>query len=178
MTTTRAVPAISPAPGAVPPPPTGPLPVVRKNGYDAAAVDQRLQQLAADRAALTAAIAQHETRSAELENALDNLLGQLDEVKNPSYAGLGGRASAMLRLAEEEASEMRAVAQSDAEEIRAQAARDAQAIKAEASREAEDMRIVQLKELDEQRTRMLTDAEQDPVAGPERGAGPGGQRHA
>ena len=157
---TRRVPSIPPAPGPVPAPPTGPLQIVRKQGYDSAAVDQRLQMLATDRAELTAAIAQHETRSAELEKALDTLLSQLDETKSPSYAGLGGRASAMLRLAEEEAAEMRTVAQSDAEEIRAQAARDAQDIKAEATREAEDMRIVQLKELDETRTQVLTDAEQ------------------
>ena len=89
------------------------------------------------------AIAELETARAELEAALEALHTELAEAKNPSYAGLGGRASAMLRLAEEEAAEMREVAQSDAEEIREQATRDAQAIRADAAREAEDMRVVQ-----------------------------------
>jgi hypothetical protein len=52
---TRRVPTISPAPGPVPAPPVGPLPIVRKQGYDSAAVDQRLQMLAADRDELTKA---------------------------------------------------------------------------------------------------------------------------
>ena len=80
--TTRAVPTISPAPRPVPAPPAGPLPVVRKQGYDSTAVDQRLQMLAADHAELTAAIAQHETRSAVREGAR-RVLSQLDERQDP-----------------------------------------------------------------------------------------------
>ena len=90
-----------------------------------------------------------------------DLRRQLDENLNPSYAGLGGRASAMLRLAEEEAAEIRSSAEKDADEIRTQANRDAAGIRADAAREAEDMRLVQLQELDETRARLLAEAEAD-----------------
>ena len=56
---------------------------------------------------------------------LETARTELAENANPSYAGLGGRASAMLRLAEEEAAEIRASGASDAEDIRGQALRDA-----------------------------------------------------
>ena len=127
---------------------------MRRNGYDKVAVDSRLRQLANEQSALVQRLSRSEARVAELEAALADPRTQLEEAQNPSYAGLGGRASAMLRLAEEEAAEMRSVAQSDAGEIREQAARDAQAIKADAAREAEDMRIVQTKELDDHRARV------------------------
>ena len=75
-------------------------------------------------------------RVIDLEAEVARLKSEVAESENPSYAGLGGRAAGMLRLAEEEASEIRAVAEADALEIREQATRDAKAIRAEAAREA------------------------------------------
>ena len=134
-----------------------PLPTVRRGGYDKDAVDARLRQLAADHTEFGQRAARAESRISELETALV----EARSAQEPSYAGLGGRASAMLRLAEEEAAEMRLVAQRDADEIREQATRDAQAVKADASRDAEELRIVHTKELDDHRARLMTEAEQE-----------------
>ena len=59
--------------------------------------------------------------SASSRPQLERPASELAENQNPSYAGLGGRASAMLRLAEEEAAEVRDEAERDAAEIREQA---------------------------------------------------------
>ena len=120
-------------------------------------MDARLRQLAADHTEFGQRATRAESRISELETAL----AEAREAQEPSYAGLGGRASAMLRLAEEEAAEMRVVAQRDADEIREQATRDAQAVKADASRDAEELRIVHTKELDDHRARLMTEAEQE-----------------
>jgi hypothetical protein len=148
---------VMPAPGAGVPA----FATVRRGGYDKAAVDGHLRQLLQDRAGAQSALAQVQERVADLEAQLRSARDELAENANPSYAGLGGRASAMLRLAEEEAGEIREGGRRDAEEIREQAVRDAASIRAEATREADDMRIVQLKELDEMRARVTGDAEQE-----------------
>ena len=141
--------------------------MVRRGGYDQAAVDAQIRQLASEKASLGASLTESEQRVIELEAALEAAKAELAETDNPSYAGLGGRASAMLRLAEEETDEIRGGAERDAAEIRDQATRDAKAIRAEAAREAEDMRAVQLRELEENR---------DPAARQRRaGARPGPQ---
>ena len=147
----------------VPPPAaSGPgFPAVRRGGYDKEAVDARFRQLTTEKAGLSSSLTVSEKRVLELEGQLEEARKQVAENQNPSYAGLGGRASAMLRLAEEEAGDVRAAAERDAAEIRERANRDAQSIRAEATREAEDMRLVQLQELDETRKRMLADAEQE-----------------
>ncbi len=160
------------------PRPLPPLPTVRRNGYDKVAVDARLRQLAADHAELGQRADPRRGAGQRARDGARRAAHQLDEAKTPSYAGLGGRASAMLRLAEEEAAEMRAVAQSDADEIREQAARDAQAIKADAAREAEDLRIVHTKELDDHRARVMTEAEQERSIAKSEAVRPGGQRPA
>ncbi len=90
---------------------TATFPVVRRNGYDRATVDARVHQLSSEKAGLSASLSQSEPRVLELEQALEQAKGDLTEMKSPSYAGLGGRASTMLRLAEEEADEIREVAQ-------------------------------------------------------------------
>ena len=122
-----APPAAPASPAAAPALP--PLPTVRRNGYDKVAVDRALRQLPATMPSSDQRATRAESRVGQLEAELAQLRTQLEETSNPSYAGLGGRASAMLRLAEEEAAEMRAVAQRDADEIRGQATRDAQAIR-------------------------------------------------
>src|SRR4051812_43936607 len=94
-----------------------PLPVVRRGGYDPAAVDARLKQHAQENAGLASSLTTAQQRIAELESRLQAANDQLAENQTPSYAGLGGRASAMLRLAEEEAGEIRGTAEKDALEI-------------------------------------------------------------
>ena len=159
-----------PAPAAAVPPPAGAasgatdtFPVVRRNGYDKAQVDARVRQLSGEKAGLSASLVESDRRASGLEAEIEKLRAEVAEAQNPSYAGLGGRASTMLRLAEEEAEEIRGAAQTDAGDIRAQAERDARAIRSDASREAEDMKVVQLRELDETRERLKADAEQERV---------------
>ena len=137
------------------------LPIVRRGGYDPSAVDAYLRQLHSDKAGLGTNLASAERRVAELEDQLRHLRTQVSEQESPSYAGLGGRASAMLRLAEEEAQEVRDLATKQADQIRADAEKEAKQIKAAAAQDAEDMRVVQLKDLEEQRSRLLAEAEQD-----------------
>ena len=144
---------------------------VRRGGYDKAAVDAQVRQLLQDRSGVSSALAQSEQRVRELETSLEAAQRDLAENANPSYAGLGGRASAMLRLAEEEAAEIRAAGHNDADEIREQATRDALGIRADATKEADDMRLVQLQELDEMRARHHGRLRTGALARPERGPG-------
>ena len=117
--------APAPSPAATPATPATPapaattaavstFPVVRRNGYDRAAVDSRVRQLSSEKAGLSASLTDSEKRVLELEARLEEARTELAETSTPSYAGLGGRASTMLRLAEEEADEIREVAQVDA----------------------------------------------------------------
>ncbi len=136
------------------------FPVVRRNGYDKAAVDSRMRQLASEKAGLSASLSDSERRVIDLESEVTETRKQVHEAKSPSYAGLGGRASTMLRLAEEEADEIRESAQRDAADIRAHAAHDTKALRADAQREIDEMKTAQLRELEESRTRSNADATQ------------------
>ena len=131
------------------------FPVVRRGGYDQAAVDRHVHTLAGEKAGLTASLNDAKSRITALEREVSQLRERASETENPTYAGLGGRASEMLRLAEEQADEVLATARAQADDVLRRATKDAEALKAAAARDAEDMRIVQLKELDEQRTRVL-----------------------
>lgn len=147
--------------GRTPAPSRPSFPVVRRGGYDKDAVDRQVSRLVSEHAEATSGRSEAERRLSALQADLAAAREQLTEQQTPSYAGLGGRASALLRLAEEEADEIREQALKDAHDIREQAARNGEAIRAEAAREAEDMRSVQLTELDETRSRMIADAEQE-----------------
>src|SRR6478735_3668159 len=137
------------------------FPVVRRGGYDPAVVDRQMHTLAGERAGLTAGLNESKARVASLEKELAALRERVSEQDSPTYAGLGGRASEMLRLAEEQADEVLVQARAQADEVRRQASKDADVLKAQAARDAEDMRMVQLKELDETRARALADVEQE-----------------
>ncbi len=140
---------------------SGDLPQVRRGGYDRVAVDARLSQIESERQSLASRAGLAEKRANEREATVEKLSAQVAEVAQPSYAGLGGRATSMLRLAEEEADDVRKSAIAEATEIRERAANEAAALRATAQREAEDMRSVQLRELDETRTRVLAEANQE-----------------
>lgn len=135
------------------PPQLPSLPVVRRGGYDKEAVDHYLRTNAAEKAGLAASLNEAQDRIKRLDAQVADLTRRVSENEQPSYAGLGGRASEMLRLAEEESEEVVSTANAQAAQIREQAMKDAAAIKAQAERDAEDMRVVQLGELDDQRTR-------------------------
>ena len=83
------------------------FPVVRRNGYDRTAVDTKVRQLSSEKAGLSASLTEAERRVMQLEAEVAAARDEISEQESPSYAGLGGRASAMLRLAEEEADEIR-----------------------------------------------------------------------
>ncbi|MGI8902048.1 MAG: hypothetical protein ACR2HA_14185, partial [Nocardioides sp.] len=88
-------------------PPAGPgFPVVRRGGYDTAAVDRQMHTLAGEKAGLAASLDDARSKLAAREKNLAALESQMHERENPTYAGLGGRASEMLRLAEEQADEV------------------------------------------------------------------------
>ncbi len=103
------------------------FPVVRRGGYDKDAVDTRLRQLTTEKSGLSSSLSDSERRVLQLEEQVEHLQEDLSERQKPSYAGLGGRAAAMLRLAEEEAAEVRETALQEARDIRDQATRDAHA---------------------------------------------------
>ncbi len=127
------------------------LPTVRRGGYDTDAVDRFLRTTTAEKVGLSASLTEAQSRLRSLQAEVDALRTKVDENENPTYAGLGGRASEMLRLAEEQAAEVLQEAQAQAAQIRQQATRDAAAVKSEAEADAEDMRVVQIRELEETR---------------------------
>lgn len=135
------------------------LPVVRKGGYDIDTVDRHLRTTSAEKAGLIASLneSQDRIRALAAENA--QLREKLSENETPSYAGLGGRASEMLRLAEEQADDVLNEANARAATVLAEAERAAASIRAQAESDAEDMRVVQLGELDEQRVRTMSEIE-------------------
>src|SRR4051812_13375683 len=101
------------------------FPVVRRGGYDPASVDRQMHTLAGEKAGLTAGLNDAKARVAALEKELAALREKVSEHDSPTYAGLGGRASEMLRLAEEQADEVLVQARAQADEIRRQAGKDA-----------------------------------------------------
>src|SRR5439155_14290258 len=112
----------APAPAAGPAVTRPTFPVVRRGGYDTAAVDRHVQAVSG----LAASLEQARATITALESRLEEATTRLAENENPTYAGLGGRASEMLRLAEEQADDVLVQAKAQAEDIRRQAARDAE----------------------------------------------------
>lgn len=142
-------------------PPSAPLPVVRRGGYDMSAVNERIKQLTEHQRTSASALSTAKQRITELESQVDKLKSELAENKDPSYAGLGGRASAMLRLAEEEADDVKSAAENQAAEILAQAERDAKAVRADAEREVTEIHGSRQKEIEDRTERLIAEAEQE-----------------
>lgn len=127
------------------------FPIVRRGGYDRAAVD----------AFVAANDGDAHARVATLEAQVEALQQRLAEYDTPTYSGLGGHAESILRLAEEQAATVTASANRAADETRRLAARDGAALRVDAERESADIRTAQLREIEERRASVLVDAEQE-----------------
>src|SRR5213595_1051555 len=90
--TPPATPQATPQAAAQPPS----LPTVRRGGYDTAAVDKHLRTVTAEKAGLAASLTEAQARLKALQAEVDALRTEIDENQNPTYAGLGGKASEML----------------------------------------------------------------------------------
>src|SRR3954454_5252591 len=144
-----------PEPSSTGAPPAQPSFPVARRGYDTSSVDRKFALLAKEKSASPPPLAETRQRNAELEEQLQRAGG----AQPPTYAELGGRASELLRLAEEQADEVIAAARVRADEIVRTASAEAQTLRMQAARDAEDMRMVQLKELDEARTSAMGEVE-------------------
>ena len=129
-------------------------------GYDRQAVDDYVRTL-------EASVVQSRSHAAELEKQVTGLQDQLQESKlretdpdDVDYAGLGGRANEILRLAQEQAHDLTTAATLEGERIREEARRDAAAQREQAERDSGELRTGGLSEISELRTRL-----QDEVAG-------------
>jgi cell division septum initiation protein DivIVA len=129
-------------------------------GYDRQAVDEYVRTL-------EASVVQSRSHAAELEKQVTGLQDQLQESKlretdpdDVDYAGLGGRANEILRLAQEQAHDLTTAATLEGERIREEARRDAAQQREQAERDSGELRTGGLSEISELRTRL-----QDEVAG-------------
>src|SRR4051794_34482932 len=109
-------------------------------GYDRQAGDDYVRTL-------EASVGQARSHAAELEGQGTGPQGQLQESKlretDPEavdYAGLGGRANEILRLAQEQAHELTTAATLEGERIREEARRDAAQLREQAERDSGELR--------------------------------------
>ena len=107
-------------------------------GYDRSAVDDYIRSL-------EGAVVQSRRRAASVEQQLQSLQAQLSEsmekqrIQEVDYTNLGGRATEILRLAEEQAREVLDRATEDAERVKESARREADHVRAEAARVGSDI---------------------------------------
>lgn len=123
-------------------------------GYDRNAVDDYVRSL-------EGALVGVRRRVGELEQQLSTMSEQLEDARQAAsevdYTNLGGRASDILRLAEEQARETLDRANVDAERVREEARREADQTRQNAAREGDDLKSGGLAEIAEVRTRMEED---------------------
>ena len=123
-------------------------------GYDRNAVDDYVRSL-------EGALVGVRRRTADLEQQLATMSDQLEEARQAAsevdYTNLGGRASDILRLAEEQARETLDRATVDAERVREEARREADLTRKNAARDGDDLKSGGLAEIAEVRTRMEED---------------------
>jgi cell division septum initiation protein DivIVA len=121
-------------------------------GYERSAVDDYVRSL-------EAALVQNRRHVAGLQSQITSLQQQVDEandkLRSPDvdYSNLGGRASDILRLAEEQAREVLDNANVDAERAREQARRDADEARDEALRAGGDLKANGVAEIERLRAR-------------------------
>ncbi len=120
-------------------------------GYDRNAVDDYVR-------GLEGTLVGTRRRVSELEQQVGSINAQLEEARQAAaevdYTNLGGRASDILRLAEEQARETLDKAGVDAERVREEARREADAARLSATREGDDLKSGGLAEIEQIRTRM------------------------
>ncbi|MEU0266060.1 hypothetical protein [Nocardioides sp. NPDC006303] len=134
---------------------------MRRGGYDPGTVNARVQQLLQANGQGQSALRNAQRRIAELERKVTDLKAAATQGNEaPSYASLGGRASAMLRLAEEEAAAVKESAEKEAAVIREAAQREAAATKASAQRDIEALRTTHYKEIDDHREKVTSEVQQ------------------
>ncbi|MFE6508940.1 hypothetical protein ACFVDI_15420 [Nocardioides sp. NPDC057767] len=124
-------------------------------------MNARVQQLLQANGQGQSALRNAQRRIAELERKVNDLKAAAAQSNEaPSYASLGGRASAMLRLAEEEAAAVKESAEKEAAVIREAAQREAAATKASAQRDIESLRTTHYKEIDDHREKVMSEVQQ------------------
>jgi hypothetical protein len=123
-------------------------------GYDRNAVDDYVRSL-------EGAVVASRQRTGELEHELGSLSEQLDEARQAAsevdYTNLGGRASEILRLAEEQARETINRAGVEAERHKEEARREADQLRQAAAREGNDLKSGGLAEIEQVRNRLEED---------------------
>jgi len=125
-------------------------------GYERTAVDDYVRTL-------EASVVESRRHASTLQAEVDSLAEQLDTAKridpdDVDYTNLGGRATDILRLAEEQAREMLDSASVDAEKAREDARREADALRKQAKREHSDLTSTGLGDLDRLRAQFEQDA--------------------
>lgn len=123
-------------------------------GYDRQAVDEYVRTL-------ESSVVQSRRHAAELERQVTGLQDQLQESKlretdpdDVDYAGLGGRANEILRLAQEQSHDLTTAATLEGERIREEARRDAAQQREQAERDSGELRTGGLSEISELRARL------------------------
>jgi len=110
-------------------------------GYKRSEVDEIINEL---RTELIQASKDRQSALEELKVATETLAAlqaSSGEAASPTYAGLGGRLEAVLRIAEEQSTRIIGQADIDAEKLRASAQTEAQRLQAETARIAEQERV-------------------------------------
>lgn len=125
-------------------------------GYDRTAVDDYVRTL-------EASVVESRRRASQLQAGVDSLNEQLETAKpvesvDVDYSELGGRATEILRLAEEQAREMLDRASVDAEKTREDARREADSVRQHARREQGELKSTGQAELDRLRSQLESDA--------------------
>ena len=125
-------------------------------GYDRAAVDDYVRSL-------EAAMVKARQQVASLESELTAAGSQLGEARHAvseiDYSGLGGRASDILRLAEEQAKEVMEQATVDAERLKELAHRDADSTREQAVRDSDELKSGGIADLDRMRNQLAEDVD-------------------
>jgi hypothetical protein len=123
-------------------------------GYDRTAVDDYVRTL-------EASVVQSRRHAAALEQQVTSLQDQMrDSGRGGSevdYAGVGGRANDILRLAQEQAREMVEKATVEAEKVKEAARREADALKQNAAREGDSLKSGGIAEISQLRAKLQDD---------------------
>ena len=124
-------------------------------GYDRTAVDDYVRTLESN-------VVQSRRHAATLEEQLRSLQDQLQAPSKkpngePDYAGVGGRANDILRLAQEQARDMVESATIEAEKLKEAARRESDTVRRNAAREGDSLKSGGLAEVDQLRVRLHED---------------------